>query len=142
MSTFEDLYEVWYQSGTHRDHTTGPCEVDTLLEALQTVDATTGADVDVTEGDAVVVLDRRSAATISERLGDDIHVSRDDPLAPREHVYLVPRRIEQVLPGKTQVHTVESSSRWGLVMVPSCVSYDNDIIDPAGVVGISWVIVS
>lgn len=28
----------------------------------------------------------------------------------------------------------------GLVMVPSCVSYDNEVIDPAGVVGISWVV--
>ena len=140
MSIFEDLYEVWYQTGSHRDHVTGRCEAATVLEALREVDATTGADVDITEGDAVVVLDRRSAATISERLGDDVHVSRDDPLVPREHVYLVPRRIEQVLPGKTQVHTVESSSPWGLVMVPSCVNYDNEVIDPAGVVGISWVV--
>ncbi|RLM81312.1 hypothetical protein DVK05_09970 [Halorubrum sp. Atlit-8R] len=140
MSIFEDIYEVWYQAGSHRDHVTGRCEADTLLEALQAVDATTGADVDITEGDAVVVLDRESAATISERLGDDVHVTRDDPLVPREHVYLVPRRIEQRLPGKTQVHTVESSSPWGLAMVPSCVNYDNEVIDTAGVVGISWVV--
>ncbi|OYR82798.1 hypothetical protein DJ84_09540, partial [Halorubrum ezzemoulense] len=59
MSIFEDLYEVWYQAGSHRDHVTGRCEADTLLEALQAVDATTGPDVDITEGDAVVVLDRR-----------------------------------------------------------------------------------
>lgn len=113
MTIFEDLYEVWYQSGTHRDHVTGPCEADTLLEALQAVDATTGTDVDITEGDAVVILDRQSAATISGRLGDDVHVTLADPQLPREHVYLVPRRIENVLPGKTQVHTIGNSSRWG-----------------------------
>ncbi|MDB2286675.1 hypothetical protein PM038_15675 [Halorubrum ezzemoulense] len=140
MSIFEDLYEVWYEAGTHRDHVTGRCEADTVLEALQEVDATTGADVDITEGDAVVVLDRRSAATISERLGDDVHVDYEDPLVSREHLYLTPSRIEQALPGKTQVHTVESVSPWGLAVVPSCVNYDNEVIDPAGVVGISWVV--
>ena len=140
MSIFEDFYEVYYQAGTHRDHVTGPCEADTLVEALRAVDGTTGSDVDITNGDAVVILDRRSAETISERLGDDVHVAREDPIVPREHVYNTPSRIEQALPGKTQVHTVESSSPWGLVMVPSCVSYDNDVIDPAGVVGVSWVI--
>ena len=45
MSIFEDLYEVYYQAGTHRDHVTGPCEADTLFESLQAVDATTGTDV-------------------------------------------------------------------------------------------------
>ena len=140
MSIFEDLYEVWYQAGSHRDHVTGRCEAHTVLEALREVDATTGADVDITEGDAVVVLDRGSAETISERLGDDVHVDFEDTLVPREHAYLTPSRIEQASPGKTQVHTIESSSRWGLVMVPSCVNYDNDVIDPAGVVGSSWVV--
>lgn len=140
MSIFEDLYEVWYEAGTHRDHVTGRCEADTVLEALQEVDATTGTDVDITEGDAVVVLDRESAETISERLGDDVHVALPASHVPRDHVYLVPRRIEQTLPGKTQVHTVESSSPWALAMVPSCVNYDNEVIDSAGVVGISWVV--
>lgn len=140
MSIFEDLYEVWYEAGTHRDHVDGPCVADTLLEALREVDATTGTDVDITQGDAVVILDRQSADEISEALGDDVHITLNDPIIPREFVYLVPRRIEQVLPGMTQVHTVESSSRWGLVMDPSCVTYANEVADPAGVVGIEWVI--
>lgn len=140
MTIFEDLNEVWYEAGTHRDHVTGRCEADTLLEALQAVDATTGADVDITQGDVVVILDRGSAETISERLGDDVHVDFEDLHVPREHLYLAPSRIEQVLPGKTQVHTVGSPSPWGLVMDPSCVNYDNEVIDPAGVVGISWVV--
>jgi len=142
MSIFEDLYEVRYQAGTHRDHVTGPCEADTLFESLQAVDATTGTDVDITQGDAIVILDRQSAETISERLGDDVHVAFEDPLVSREHLDLAPSRIEQVLPGKTQVHTVGSPSRWGLVMDSGCVSLDNEVIDPAGVVGISWVIES
>ena len=140
MSIFEDLYEVYYQAGTYRDHVTGPCEASTVVEALRAVDATTGPDVDITNGDAVVILDRQSAETISQRLGDDVHVAFEDPIVPREHVYLTPSRIEQALPGKTQVHTVGVPSRWGLVMVPSSVSYDNEVIDPAGVVGISWVV--
>jgi len=140
MSLFEDVVEVHYQAATHRDHVTGPCEVDTLVEALRAVKATAGPDLDITQGDAVVILDRRSAETISDQLGDDVHVEFEDPLVPREHLYLAPSRIEQALPGLTQVLTTGSSTRFGLVMDPSCVTYDNEVIDPAGVVGISWVV--
>jgi len=141
MSIFEDVVEVHYNAATHRDHVTGSCEIDTVVEALRAVKATAGPDLDLTQGDAVVILDRQSAKTISERLGDDVHIAFEDPLVPRERLYLVPSRIEQVLPGMTQVHTAGSSTRFGLVMDPSCVTYDNEVIDPAGVVGISWVVV-
>lgn len=139
MSIFEDVYEVYYEAGTHRDAVTGPCEADTLLEALHEIDVATGIDTDVTQGDVVVVVDRESAEEISDRLGDDVHVTLPDIHVPREHVDLVPSRIEQVLPGKTQLHTVRTSSRFGVALDPSCVTYDNTIINPAGVVGIDWV---
>jgi len=134
VSLFEDVVEVHYEAATHRDHVTGPCQIDTLVEALQEV-------TPQHRDDALVILDRQSAGTISDRLGDDVHVTREDPLVPREHVYLVPKRIEQALGDETMVLTEGSSTRFGLVMDPSCVTYDNEVIDPAGVVGISWVVV-
>ena len=140
MSIFEDLYEVYYQAGTYRDGVVGPCEADTVSEALAEVDKTTGPETSIADGDVIVILDWRSAKTISDRLGDSVHVTFESPHVDAEHVYTVPRRIEQVLPGKTQVHTVESSSRFGVVMVPSAVTYDNTIADPAGVVPIDWVV--
>jgi len=134
MSLFEDVVEVHYEAATHRDHVTGPCEIDTVVDALQEV-------TPQHRDDAVVILDRRSAAAISERLGDDVHVPREDPLIPRAHAGLVPKRIERALDDETMVFAEERSSRFGLVMDPSCVTYDNEVIDPAGVVGISWVVV-
>ncbi|MFC5135475.1 MULTISPECIES: hypothetical protein [Haloferacaceae] len=133
MSLFEDVVEAHYQAATYRDHVSGPCEVDTLVEALQEV-------TPQHRDDAVVILDRQSAATISEHLGDDVHVTVETPHALREHVYLVPKRIEQALGGETMVLTEGSQTRFGLVMDPSCVTYANEVIDPAGVVGISWVV--
>jgi len=137
MSLFEDVVEVHYEAATHRDHVTGPCEIDTLVEALQKV-APQHRD------DAVVILDRPSAGTISNRLGDEVHVTVSDPLYPGQdhsHIDLVPKRIERALGDETMVFAEQSSTRFGLVMDPSCVTYDNEVIDPAGVVGISWVVV-
>jgi len=140
VTIFEDLFEVYYRASTYRDSVVGRCEVDTVTEALGEVNDTTGPETSVVDGDVIVVLDCRSAKEISNRLGDDVHVTHESPHIDSEHAYSIPRRIEQALPGKTQVHTVESSSRFGVALVPSAVTYDNTIADPAGVIGIYWVV--
>lgn len=138
MSIFEDVLEIHYEIGTHRDYVRGACEFDTLLDALRAVDETAPAAISVDALDAVVVIDRASAEEISDNLGDDVYVTLQGEHVDREFVDLVPRRIEQTLPDKAQVHTVNTDTRFGLVMVPHCVTYANTIADPSGVVGIEW----
>jgi hypothetical protein len=125
MSLFEDVVEVHYNADKR---VSGGISLATLSKAVGRVARPLE--------DICIVITWNALDGVAAPL-EEYEFDRD-LLVPKEHIETRTRQVEREFGHEFNVHGVESGEDFAIVMDPSAVNYENDVIDDSGVVAIDF----